>query len=625
MSVALVPNLLEVVRARLQAGKTVRRRLPAGGRLHIDRQVPFLVVYRRPVEHEDAGAQRLVLSQASYLIATGNRVFLAPLRELLEVVVESLSGVFGAFLLVEIWTRVQPPGEDAPSLVQVVTPDQQAPLDAVETLVAALAELEVGGWHPEIRHLEDKAATPPGLPSLLEPDVANRLSCYVVGVELDPIFRSPTGTVYPELLRLVATALGPALQRTIFAFAQAKTSSTPAAYQGWGRRWMVRAVPRIDDALGALASKFDFLRGVTPVDGREAWVRFEESGRAEPPSFRYQHLTTDPELLLRELYAVPLERIEDPTLEWIYREKLRELARQLTMLAERNTHRFLPGSLQLYGGVEPELHGLALEILERTSGADENKPREETIDAEAFAGLVRRELDRYRGVHAGFDARAEIRDDVTGLMVSKDTLLIDRALALSPTRARALIEHEIGTHLLTYFNGRSQGLQIFRSGLAGYEGLQEGLAVLCEHLVGGLTKGRLRMLAARVVAAEQVIRGGAFLDVFELLTQTHGLGRRGAFTTTMRATRGGGLTKDAIYLRGLREVLDYLRGGGDLALLFLGKFALRHLPLVQELLHRGVVRQPRWLPHALDSVGATERLQELREGRHVLQLLERPA
>jgi uncharacterized protein (TIGR02421 family) len=625
VSGVLPEGLLETVRARIEEGTTLRRRLPSNGRIHIDRQLPFLVVYRQPVEHQDAGARGLVLSQASYLIATGDDAFLEPLRELLEVVVQDLSAIFGAFLLVEVWTRAEPREEEAPSLVQVITPDQQAPLDAVETLVAALGELEVGGWQPDIRHVEAKTATPRGLSPLLESAVANRLSCYVIGVEVDPIFRSPKGTLYPEIARAVAAALVPALQKAIFSFAQAKTSAAPAVYQGLGRRWMVRAVPRIDDALGAVASKFDFLRHVTPVDGREALVRFERSGHAKPPSFRYPPLTTDPELLLRELYEVPLEQMEDPTLERIYREKLRELARQLTMLAERNTHRFLPGSLQLYGGVEPELYAVALDILEQTSGADEDTPGEETLDAEAFAALARHELDRYRGADAGFDARIEIRDDVTGLMVSKDTLLIDRALMLSPSRARALIEHEIGTHLVTYFNGRSQSLQIFRSGLAGYEGLQEGLAVLCEYLVGGLTKGRTRMLAARVVAVDQVIRGVSFLDIFELLTTTHGLGRRGAFTTAMRATRGGGLTKDAIYLRGLQEVLDFLRGGGDLAQLFLGKFALRHLPLVQELLYRGVVRQPRWLPFALSSVGASERLQHLREGRHILQLLERPA
>jgi hypothetical protein len=33
-------------------------------------------------------------------------------------------------------------------------------------------------------------------------------------------------------------------------------------------------------------------------------------------------------------------------------------------------------------------------------------------------------------------------------------------------RVEALLSHEVGVHLLTYFNGSAQGLRLFRSGLA---------------------------------------------------------------------------------------------------------------------------------------------------------------
>ncbi|NIQ16470.1 MAG: DUF1704 domain-containing protein, partial [Candidatus Dadabacteria bacterium] len=67
-------------------------------------------------------------------------------------------------------------------------------------------------------------------------------------------------------------------------------------------------------------------------------------------------------------------------------------------------------------------------------------------------------------------------------------------------RVEALLQHEIGTHALTYFNGLSQPFKQLCIGLSGYEELQEGLAVLAEYLVGGLSKPRLRLLAGRVVA-----------------------------------------------------------------------------------------------------------------------------
>ena len=48
--------------------------------------------------------------------------------------------------------------------------------------------------------------------------------------------------------------------------------------------------------------------------------------------------------------------------------------------------------------------------------------------------------------------------------------------------------------------------------------------------------------------------------------------------TALRVYRGGGLTKDAIYLRGLRDLLAYLSAGHDLEPLYVGKIALEHVP-----------------------------------------------
>ena len=77
-------------------------------------------------------------------------------------------------------------------------------------------------------------------------------------------------------------------------------------------------------------------------------------------------------------------------------------------------------------------------------------------------------------------------------------------------------------HLLTWFNGSTQGLSIFRTGLAQYEGVQEGLGVFAEWAVGGLTFTRARLLAGRVVAVDAMLRGAGFVDCFDLLTRDRG-------------------------------------------------------------------------------------------------------
>ena len=122
----------------------------------------------------------------------------------------------------------------------------------------------------------------------------------------------------------------------------------------------------------------------------------------------------------------------------------------------------------------------------------------------------------YRQAISRFRGDVELRDDLpAGLLVSGDRLLISPSTSMARSRVDALLSHEIGVHLLTYFNGSAQGLRLFRTGLAGYEGMQEGLAVFAEYLVGGMTVARLRLIAARVVACAAMLEGAAFDETFQ--------------------------------------------------------------------------------------------------------------
>jgi uncharacterized protein (TIGR02421 family) len=177
--------------------------------------------------------------------------------------------------------------------------------------------------------------------------------------------------------------------------------------------------------------------------------------------------------------------------------------------------------------------------------------------------------------------------------------------------------------VLTYHNGRAQRFRLLASGLAGYDSLQEGLAVLAEYLVGGLNAPRLRLLAGRVVAARCLVDGASFVDTFRVLHHEHGFAGRIAFTITVRTHRSGGLTKDAVYLRGLRQILEYLARGGELAPLYVGKIAVEHISIIRELTWRGVLLPPPMTPRYLDDPDAQARLIDLRQGRTVVDLLQR--
>jgi uncharacterized protein (TIGR02421 family) len=185
-----------------------------------------------------------------------------------------------------------------------------------------------------------------------------------------------------------------------------------------------------------------------------------------------------------------------------------------------------------------------------------------------------------------------------------------------------LLHHEIGTHALTYFNGLAQPFRQLSLGLPGYDELQEGLAVLAEFLSGGLTPSRLRTLAARVVAVHMLLDGASFVDVFRELHHRNGFQQEAAFTITTRVFRGGGLTKDAVYLRGLLRILEYLGSGGSLETLFVGKIAAHHVKMIRELQARNVLVPAPLLPRYLEDRRAKERLERVRRGLSVFDLLE---
>jgi hypothetical protein len=133
----------------------------------------------------------------------------------------------------------------------------------------------------------------------------------------------------------------------------------------------------------------------------------------------------------------------------------------------------------------------------------------------------------------------------------------------------------------------------------------------------------MRLLAARVIGAKALIDGGSFIDVFRMLNRDHGFERRTAFGTTMRLFRSGGYTKDAVYLRGLLRIMDYLKEGGDIEPLYVGKFGMEHLPIIKELLSREVLKAPLIRPHYLDIPATESRMGKLRSGVSILDLVEK--
>ena len=622
-------ELIAAVCERLGQNEAVRRTLPQGGRLHVDRQLPFLCVYRRPSDFDDLGTERLVKGEPSYLIAPSDPALHARLSDLVRNVVSTLTREFGAFLIIEVWAGEDGGKANDPAIPSVSprftihAPTTDTLTCTVDVLEKRLRRVKVLKQAVAVVVERDGQSQPTTMPPWMTAAEAAEMNCSFIGLLVPPVYRRPkSSTEFPLLANKLRHDLSLALRHTYFEFARSKTTQRPKHFHSLGRRALVKAVWEIDRQLAEVSNEFDYLLQLTPVNAKRAWKRFKENRFQRTPVFHYRPLPIDPDLLKRDLYRIRMERIEDPALQRLFHEKRSELELKLTMLRDRDTRPFLYESLQLFGGVDDVQLGLAKDLL-RTQSHSLNGRKVPKIGAVAFAKRAEAEFDFYRAGFPAFKARALVTDDVNGLIVSRGKLLISSELRVAPSRIEALLAHEVGTHLLTYYNGRAQPFQQLYSGLAGYEELQEGLAVLAEYLVDGLTSGRMRQLAARVVAVRQLTDGASFVDTFRRLHGDFGLSARGAYNVTMRVYRGGGLTKDAIYLRGLGKVLRYLETGGDLNPLFAGKIAVEHISIIKELHYREVLKPIPLVPRYLKNPAAIGRLERLRKSSiSVVDLLD---
>lgn len=618
--------LADEVVARLALNQPVRRTLPGEGRLRFDRQLPFLCVYRSPPQ-EDLGTQELVTTEAAYLFADGAETYHDGLVELCRRMSEAMQEHFGSFLFLEVWADANLGTDENAATSQqpafeIVAPEVTSLPATIDAFTAALGAVEISGQPACVTLRKAAVMAPPGLRSL-SPVCQDNGGCFLLGIAVRPIYRDPpTGRLFPLVLQALRSQLSDALRKAISQFTGFDSESSLIHFQSLGPTSLVKAARLVDQQLCEVSESFDFLLQVTPTNADAAWEEFRAGGCRKPPAFFYRPLPYNPSLLKRRLFAIEVERIEDPTLAQLCWEKQEELDRQLTALRDLDTPQFLFSSLQLYGDADDSLVGLATDILRRFSAPIAPLSGDVTLTLDEIAVRAREEIDHYHQRMNEFNATVELCNHISsGIMVSHDRLLISETVKLGVKRIQSLLHHEVGTHLLTYFNGRCQPFRQLYAGLAGYDELQEGLAVMAEYLTGGFTINRLRTLAGRVLAVRSMTDGDPFLRTFAMLRDEHRFSARQAFTITLRAHRAGGLTKDIIYLRGLRDVLEYLSNGHDIEPLYVGKIGLRHLPYVQEMRRRGIIAAPGVLPRFWDDPKLRDRLEASR-GMSIIELVE---
>jgi len=344
----------------------------------------------------------------------------------------------------------------------------------------------------------------------------------------------------------------------------------------------------IDANLDRLVRRIELLSYVNPLNIEKEKHRFFSSKYKEEPEFKYPKLKFDPYKLHRLFFAQRLERIKDEEIRELYTNIVYHYANMVQCIETIGKDReFYYNSLRIYGTpTEKDVQNakFILHFEDEPVSADMEKvfsPDEAKAYFEDFARVYDFPLNIQFATHLSAEAMVSN---------SRQTLLIKRNTTFSKNQLLTLANHEIGVHLVTTFNGLLQPLKIFSHGFPKNVETQEGLSVFSEYMSGALTLRRLKELAYRVLASDSLIKGYSFADTFDLIHGTYKLNRNDAFTITLRAHRGGGFTKDRLYLSGLKKIYKRYTEGASMDLLLCGKVSLAYEEQIKYLQSLGLAK-----------------------------------
>ena len=482
---------------------------------------------------------------------------------------------------------------------------EKAPIFNVGT-----AQIEKRKWHKTLQHLNENLSSIelPNLDVTCERDAVfyglgyqakfarqNFNAVLNIPVEVKKIYMDETtGEYFPVVHEALRENLSRALFHTAASFASRvkkkrlkRIDLTPSDLES--------VVLEVDRKLFRMVKQMDTLHYINPVNFLQEKKRFFARGNQYTPEFRYRQLRLDPYSLREQLYRLPVSSISDPSLRELYREVVDAHAMKVELLATIGSERFIYNSLRYYG--EPSAKDLANAQFLLHAPIPEAENREpEDINARSAVKAFKQAAEEF-GLNCQVQSSKRL---VAKAMVDnqKRSLLVNESFNVGNIELDALIHHELGVHMVTTMNAVDQSLKVFRLGLPDNTHSQEGLAILCEYLSGNMMVKRLRSLAIRVMAVKEMLNGKPFGQTFRYLVDDCGLNRDAAFTLATRVYRGGGFTKDYVYLSGLRDLLQIYKGS-DISSLYVGKSAVSCMPIVSDLIDRGIIEPPRRTPPAL--------------------------
>ncbi len=352
----------------------------------------------------------------------------------------------------------------------------------------------------------------------------------------------------------------------------------------------------IDAYLDTLVKKIELLIYVNPINIESEKERFFTSKYLSEPDFIYPNIGFDKFKLHKELFSLPIKKIEDERLKNLYEDIIYFYSGLIQSIETIGTGRkFYYNSLHSFGTpTELDVDNAKFILhFEENLDAEHFKPKYSAIETEQFFKDYSKRYDfSYSITHS------ETMGAIAMVLNNQKTLVLNSNHTFSDNEIGVLTNHEIGVHMVTTMNALLHPLKIFSHGFPNNVETQEGLSVFSEYMSNNLTIKRLKELAYRVLAVDSLAKGYSFSKTFRMLHSAYDLNKHDAFYITTRTHRGGGFTKDYLYLTGLKKVYDLYKKGGDLDVLLTGKVSLEYKNDIEYLQEKGLAVKPK---HITDS------------------------
>lgn len=355
---------------------------------------------------------------------------------------------------------------------------------------------------------------------------------------------------------------------------------------------ITESLRKLDNELYELVKGINILDSVSPVNYRLEKTAFFESNFSRSPEFAYSTEKVDSFCLKRSLFNLPVDTLAEAELSQLYSDVIESYVDKIDQYKSIGTPDFLYESFRYYG--EPSEKDI------RNANFILHLPDSEpNSDAILCADEIVARLEKFARAE-GYQYQIKLDDSmIANALVSGTTVKVNSTAQASETEVDALAHHELGVHLVTTLNARNQPLKILSMGCPVNTMTQEGLAILSEYLAGCMTLPRLKVLALRVLAVDSMVEENDFKKTFLFLKEQHNVADDQAFTITARVYRGGGFTKDYLYLQGLHQMLNAYENRPDFNNLLSGKVSIEHLSVITRLIDKGYLLKPELISPAI--------------------------